>query len=165
MDHNSKGTGNKTASKWETNHLCHPSHPYFWICGRYLQTISCMSPFLSNLFQPSLSPMGWYPGTVSCQSTQRRTSWMAPSASWWCPSSAGWAFTLTGLHTGKKANSYFRWWKIQRFLSAMSMFIVRESYSWRTLLKVTPTALWSEASVFRWSTSKDFQICSTDWCR
>ena len=35
---------------------------------------------------------------------------------------------------------------------------------WRTLLKVTWTALWSEASsVSTWSTLMHFQICTTDW--
>ena len=56
---------------------------------------------LSNLFQHSLWPMAWYPGTVSCRSTRRKTSSMARSASWWCPSSVDWGFTLTGWHTGK----------------------------------------------------------------
>ena len=54
VDHNSKGAGNKTASKWETNHLCNPSHPYFWICGRYLSTISCIHVSFFIKFIPAL---------------------------------------------------------------------------------------------------------------
>ena len=37
---------------------------------------------------------------MSCQSTQRKTSSMAPSASWSCPSSVDLVSTLTGWHTG-----------------------------------------------------------------
>ena len=164
VDHNSKGTGNKTASKWETHHFCNPSHPYIWICGRLYQMYSgCLLLLLSsNDFQPSLWPTGWYPATMSCRSTPRRTSLMAPSASWSCPSSVDWGSTLTGWHTGWLI-LIFEVEKCKDFCQIE--YIVRWSYSLKTLLKVTPTALWSEASVSRWSTLSHSQILFTDPCR
>lgn len=109
---------------------------------------------LTDLFQPSLSPMGWYPGTVSCRSTRRKTSSTARSALWWCPSSVDWGFTLTGWHTGRTI-LIFRVEKII-FLSVMLWVHCQAKLlvfgCWRTLLKATSTALWSEASVSMWFT-------------
>ena len=67
---------------------------------------------------------------------------MARSASWSCPSSVDWAFTLTDWHTGI-ANSHFQGLR-NRYFVGYEYIVSYELFVfgfWRTLLKVTSTAL------------------------
>ena len=150
-----------------------------------LETKCYWNLLIKDIFQLYLWQTGWSLATMSCRSTQRRTSSMAQSASWWCPSSVDLEFTHIGWHTGRSIllevfvtrgitlvhNQFLKKWEIfddEHFWTrSVSLVIVSCFYHpWRALLKVTLTALWSEASpVSMWSTRSHSQIPCVVWCR
>ena len=82
-----------------------------------LETKYYWNLLIKDIFQLYLWQTGWSRATMSCRSTPRRTSSMAPSASWSCPSSVDLASTLTGWHTG--------WWDLFALIFSVSIFCIR----------------------------------------